>query len=397
MVKKIIFGLFVWKILVSFLALPAVFFLPLNKGFIPSVSFRVNIPYIIWIWGNFDGVHYMEIARNGYHNFQFGFFPLYPFVIQLINSGRDYGFFFPYLFIGQVISILCFFLSLFVMTKLLELDGKKRIVNIFLLSIFLFPTSFFLGSVYNDSLFLFLATTCLYFARKNKWFLSGIIGGLATLTRLNGLALFFFVLIEYIESFRNETNSKSFGQIPKFLYGLLKKSFSLKEILNKRIWSIFFIPGAFALYLSFVNNTYGNWNFVFSSMSIWKQDKTTFPLQVFWRYFKIIFLHPTLQINYWVALAELFFVFFYIFLLIFLFKKIRFSYLLFFALSIVIPSLTGTFAGMPRYGLHLYPFFLGIAILLYGKGKIYKILYFTISITLMIFCISLFTRGYFIA
>ncbi len=66
-------------------------------------------------------------------------------------------------------------------------------------------------------------------------------------------------------------------------------------------------------------------------------------------------------------------------------------------MSILIPSLTGTFAGMPRYGLHLYPFFLSVAMLLEKRPLMVKATYVAISLALLFIGICYFTRGYFFA
>jgi hypothetical protein len=132
-------------------------------------------------------------------------------------------------------------------------------------------------------------------------------------------------------------------------------------------------------------------------MDVWRQNVPTVPLQVFWRYLKIILFYPQRDIIYLVALIELFFVIFYIAIIIYSFKKIRFSYWLFLIVSILIPATTGTFAGMPRYGLHMYPLYLSVAILLSKSNTIIRIIYFLISLLLMLAAITLYTRGYFIA
>jgi Gpi18-like mannosyltransferase len=247
--------------------------------------------------------------------------------------------------------------------------------------VFLFPTSFFLGSVYNDSLFLLLASLTLLFARNKRWVIASIFGGLATLARLNGLALLPFICVEYLTQFYKDG----------------KVMWDVRAMIKDKIYAFCLIPMSFFGYLYYINSTYGSWTLVFTSMKAWNQDKITFPLQVFWRYFKIIVLHPTFKLNYWIAALEVSAVFLFIGLLIYSFKKIRFSYWVFFAVSILIPSLTGTFQGMPRYGLHLYPFFLSLTLFFEKKDNRLLFGYFTICILLELILVALFTRGYFVA
>ena len=398
MLKKIVGFFLSWKILLLFLAFLAMLIIPLNWGntYIrpfhqPNApyNYQIDPPYYIWIWANFDGAHYLSIARSGYLDFQYGFFPLYPVIIDYVHN----LFQIRYIYAGIIISNLFFLLSLFIIWALLKIDDKKKLFSLFFLILILFPTSFFYGAAYNDSLFFFLATLSIYFARRESWILASISAGIATLTRLNGLALFFLIFFEYILSIRKSFTGWSLDQ----LLASLKSQLQLSKIFKSKFYFVILIPLAFVGYLAYIQSASGSWTHLFTSMSIWNQDRFILPLQVLWRYTKIIFTASPHHLNYWIAVSELFFVFLYIFLLIFSFKKIRFSYWVFFFISILIPSFTGTFQGMPRYGLHLYPFFLSLTIFLSNQSLLKKIAYFVVSILLLFLFVGLFTRGYFVA
>lgn len=393
MFKKIL-GLFIlWKTIVYIFVFLAVLIIPLQLKFTAAMDFGVRLPYYIWVFGNFDGMHYMEIARNGYHNLEHPFFPLYPLSIKLIFSIFNlFKSYIPYLIAAQFVSNLSFIVSLYIISKLVLLDNKKKISGLILLAIIFFPTSSFYAATYNDSLFFLLATLTIYFSRRKNWIISSIFGALATLTRLNGLALIFIIIIEYF-SLENLNNSWDYKKNFKSALAFL----SFNKIIKSRILFALLIPFSFFGYLAYTHLSFGDWNLVFSSMQVWNQQHITFPGQVVWRYLKIIFTTPNIQFNYFVAILEFLFVLFYIFMLVYSYKKIRFSYWVFFAVSILIPSLTGTFQGMPRYGLHIYPLFLSMALFLEKKDLKYKIIYFAISILLMFLFTGFFTRGYFVA
>ncbi|MEK7518061.1 MAG: hypothetical protein AAB583_05965 [Patescibacteria group bacterium] len=393
MAKKITALFCFWNGLIYIFAYLATFLIPLQIKFTAALDFGLRLPYLVWIWGNFDGTHYMEIARNGYHPSENAFFPLYPLLIKfLYETFRLIGVYLPYLFSSQIISNLAFFLSLFFLYKILQIDHRENLSILIFSIIILFPTSYSYGAAYNDSLFFLLTTLTIYFARKQSFFVSSIMGALATLTRLNGLALIFIILFEYIE-LNNTANTWGF----KTFYKKIKNSLDWRIVSGKKIYAVVLIPLAFAGYLLYTHIFHGKWDLVFSSMQVWNQDTITFPLQVFWRYFKILtFVSPT-NIVYFVATIELLSVLFYIFIIIYSYKKIRLSYWIFIIISILIPSLTGTFAGMPRYALHLYPLFLGIALFLEQKSLVFKICYFTVTTVLLFLLLMLFTRGYFVA
>lgn len=396
MVKRILIAFVIWKALVYSFALPPVKLLPLQIAFTPYIFDikTLELPYLVFIWGNFDGTHYMEIARNGYHPLEHAFFPLYPILIKfLFEIFKFIDVYLPYLNSAQIISNLAFILSMFFVYRTLEIDRKSNLFLLMLFTIILFPTSYSYGAAYNDSLFFLFAILTIYFARKRSFFLSSIMGALATLTRLNGLALVFIILLEYVASNGNSVDEWSLRKFVK----KIKKAFEFRKMLSEKVFALFLIPLSFLSYLLYVHIWHGNWNLVFSSMEVWNQNKLTFPLQVFWRYLKIIFLSPAVNLNYWVAIFELSFVLFYIFIIIYSYKKIRLSYWAFFVASIITPSLTGTFAGMPRYALHLYPFFLGLSLFLSNRNIFFKAIYFTISVLLLFIFVGLFTRGYFVA
>ena len=164
-----------------------------------------------------------------------------------------------------------------------------------------------------------------------------------------------------------------------------------------KIFFILLIPFTFLDYLAYIQYKFGSWQLLFQNLAIWNQEKIVFPIQVFFRYAKIFLFHTPTAVTYWVAVIEFLFVAFYIFILIYSFKKIRLSYWIFMAISLLIPTLTGSFAGMPRYGLHLYPIFLTLAMVLDKKSTLVKLIFLTVSIALFFITLALFTRGYFIA
>lgn len=381
MLKRVLFLFSFWKILSFITIFLALYLLPFKDSFVTDIEFRKDFPYYIWIWGNFDGYHYMSIAKYGYTIFQHPFFPLYPILIslfKLIGLHRIIG--------GQIISNLSLVFGLMVSYKLLSIDKKRSSFLLFGAVLILFPTSFYYGAVYNDALFFLLATTCLYFARKRNFILASIVGAFATLARLNGLVLVFPIIFEYLIS--QGQNSLQTWSIKELKKNMISK---------KEIYFVGLIPLVFLAYLWFTDINYGSWHKVFSAMSLWDQEKVTFPLQVFWRYIKIVGLLQFNNFIYQVALLELSSVLLYIGMMIYSFKRIRLSYWLFFAFSILIPSLTGTFQGMPRYGLHLYPFFLALTLFLENRSTQVRLVYFIISLLLFLYSLIHFTRGYFIA
>src|SRR3990170_505899 len=60
----------------------------------------------------------------------------------------------------------------------------------------IFPTAYFLHIGYTESLFLALAFGSMWLARTDRWMAAGLVGGLAALTRINGLVLIPTLMVE---------------------------------------------------------------------------------------------------------------------------------------------------------------------------------------------------------
>ena len=154
-----------------------------------------KLPAWMWSFANFDGVHYLTIAKQGYSaQFTQVFFPLYPLLIKFVNL------LFPFLnpiIVSLLISNIFFLLCLIMLWKLLRLDYSIAGIKWMMLFLVFFPMSFFFGSLYTESLFLFLVFAAFYAARQKKWWLAGIFGGLASATRLVGIFLLPALLWEW--------------------------------------------------------------------------------------------------------------------------------------------------------------------------------------------------------
>lgn len=363
-------------------------------AFVPDFTAQLTLgrlqPYLVWVWGNFDGMIFMLIAGSGYSAEQLPFFPLLPLLIALVESITTL----PATYSGLLISALAFLLAQVAIFRLLKLDKQAKNYWLFLAIMLLFPTAHFYTAVYADSLFLALASGALLLARQRRWFLASLCGALAALARLNGLALFFVIGAEYLLSL--EPKLAGAWDIPLFLRTLLA-GLHPRLIVKRRIFWALLVPAAFLGYLAYIQLQFGDWRLFFTGVEVWHRDKLTFPLQTFWRYFKILFIQPRFTFVYLVALLEAAATGLYILALAWSWGRIRLSYWLMVFLHLLIPTMTGTLQGMPRYGLHLYPLFLIFMLWLKDKPKWVQLAWFAVSLALLAFYVSFYTRGYFVA
>jgi hypothetical protein len=155
-------------------------------------------------WQRFDTMHYLRIARQGYESVADSVFPpVYPLGMALI--GFLFSDFLPVgvgnLLGGLLFSNLACIGLLILLYKITaeEMDeGAARKTVLFLA---VFPTSFFLLAGYTESIFILLALGSFWSARKGRFWLAGLLGFVAALTRLTGWVLVVPLAYEYYRQF----------------------------------------------------------------------------------------------------------------------------------------------------------------------------------------------------
>lgn len=379
-------------------------------GFFPYKELLVeyNLPTWISALANFDGIHYLLIAKQGYSQWEQAFFPLYPLLIKIIS------FIIPNcLAAALLISHTSFAIGLIYFNKLLRVWGiKTSWPLLFLLS---FPTSFFFGVVYTEGLFFMLFILSLYFLYKKQYWLAGICAALSSLTRLIGIFLivpfFFHLITEKQIDFKNlkfkinpfdklRINTEQSRSIKNYIFLLLSP-----------------LLGLFS-YMSYLWITTGDPLFFFNSQPLFGANRSTHFIllpQVYYRYLKILFI-ANHNFQWYLSLFEMsVFSFVLIILVLDLMKisqqifkpsanlrglqwPITTTYFLlglniFSFINLVLPTLTGTFSSIPRYALFSLSFFLYLAQLRSKKIKVGLVVVF---VTLQIVLLSLFIQGYFV-
>jgi hypothetical protein len=85
--------------------------------------------------------------------------------------------------------------------RLVALDFDERIARRTLWALALFPTSLFFSAVYTESPFLMLTVGALLAARLRSWWLAGILGALAAITRSYGAFLILPFAVLFIQQY----------------------------------------------------------------------------------------------------------------------------------------------------------------------------------------------------
>ena len=369
-----IFKVFVfWQLaLAAVIALGARYF-PTTGAYLYSEKKVVN-PVWLWNRANFDGIHYLEIARKGYGLYQQAFFPLYPSLIRLLTfcfGRRD-------LLAGLSISWIFLVLALFFFYKLVKLEGKDELARRAIFYLLIFPTAFFFSMVYSESLFLFLVLASFYFARLKRWWLAGVLGGLASATRLPGIFLLPALSVEWWQQ-------KEVGQ------GRLKIS---------KLLPLLLIPLGLLGYMRFLQVHYQDPLMFLHVQPYFGAGRTGGKIvllyQVFWRYLKMLITVEKGTPTYFVCCLEFFTGTLFLLLTVFVYQKRWFSYFTFIALAYLTPTLTGTFSSLPRYVLILFPGFILLACWA-ERYRWVKVLYPLIALPLLIVSLLFYSRGYWLA
>ena len=159
---------------------------------------------ILQIWNYWDAPHYLDLAVLGYRAVDPGvqmidgyqrafpgdlplyivFFPLFPWLVAGVNTLLHEP-----LVSAFIVSTVA---SLFVaplLYRLVRADEGHRVALLSAWFVLIFPTAYFLHIGYTESLFLALVLGSFLAARNDRWWLAGLLGGLAALTRVNGLVL----------------------------------------------------------------------------------------------------------------------------------------------------------------------------------------------------------------
>ena len=148
------------------------------------------------MWERFDALWFLRIASGGYSSGDgsAAFFPLFPMVVRGLSwliGGHP-------LAAGLIVSNAAALGATVALYELTRSEFSVATARASVLFLTFFPTAFFLVAPYTESLFLLLALASMFAARRSKWWLAGLAGGLAALTRNLGVLLVVPLAIEAV-------------------------------------------------------------------------------------------------------------------------------------------------------------------------------------------------------
>jgi Gpi18-like mannosyltransferase len=164
------------------------------------------------LWDRWDAPHYTDIIVYGYRAVDPGnlvdphgyrqvypgdlglyivFYPLFPWLGAVVNALIHQPVWSAFIVSGIA--------SLFVAPLMYRLVRHDESPDVALRSawfLLIFPTAYFLHIGYTEALFMALVLGSFLAARIDRWWLAGLLGGLAALTRINGLVLLLALPVE---------------------------------------------------------------------------------------------------------------------------------------------------------------------------------------------------------
>jgi Gpi18-like mannosyltransferase len=306
----------------------------------PGTHVAASSNPLLAVWGRWDAVHYLDIARRGYYGTDMAFFPLYPALIWLV--GASIG---SQLIAGLLISNAAFLFGLLFFYKLIEHQYNRTIARRAILYVSIFPTAFFFGAVYTEALFFALTVASFYNIREHKWLTAGVLGALAALTRVEGVLLFApYVMEAFVPS--------GIGTSFKTLTGRLR---SLRILTGALL-----IPLGLATYMAILWVLRGDPLYFSHVQSHWNRHLAP-PWVSVWHTAHVMLTSHVATTVAGQAL-ELGFTALMIGVLIGGFRRLRASFSAYMALSILVPMSTASLMSMPRFALVLFPMFAILAI-----------------------------------
>ena len=249
---------------------------------------------------------------------------------------------------GIIVSNLMLAVASIYLWLLVKLEFDEATARRAVLYLLVFPMTLFLSAVYSESIFLAFVIASFYHARKGQWWLAGILGAGAALSRPTGIMLAVGLAAEYA----------------------LQCEFNWRK-LRPNVLAIALVPLALASFLGYLHYAQGSATAMVQSQQAWGLQ-----WQSQWR--TLPFFQKGLEVRG--TIIDLAFTFAYAALVIAVAFRMRASYAIYSAAYLFFITMWGSLESVSRYGLGLFPVIILLAT--FGKNPVFDRIYLPCSAAL---------------
>lgn len=352
-------------------------------GAVLAADYFYNGSFALDTWaGNWDGGWYRSIVESGYssgpidHQTNVAFFPLLPTLVWLVSKVS----LLPVVWAGMLVSTVSFAAALVMLWHFVNKFFTRKVAVWTLLIAAFNPFSLYFGMVYTESLFLLLAVTTFWFIYNKHWWWAAFFAGLATATRSVGVALSVAVIVGWFASGlrKKKVRAPWFVWLPK-MFALTVLSLSGLIIFSWYMWRHTGDPAAYSTVQQFWPGRGGLANVGAELVYLWEH--------------KVVNMQYALTVMWYVSGAIAFVG------LALIIRMRQWLMALYSAIALSLPVIFGTFTGMNRYVLVVFPVFIAYAALVIKWPGWLQVVVLALSIAALGGVIFLMAdpRGFFIA
>lgn len=341
------------------------------------------------LWERWDVLWYLRIADHGYTWFSppiqsdVAFFPLYPLSMHVTSVVTAL----PAFESGLLVSNCCFLAALYVLHRLVLLDFDADTADRAVYYLAVFPTALFFFTAYSEALYMLCCVGCVYALRLRRWWLAGLCGMAACLTRQLGIALIIPYFLELYSTLRREQR---------------------RGILQQAVPAMLLIPAGILSYMTYLQLRFGDAMLFLRAQQAWHRV-FALPWQgVLDDANRIV--HPAMQFSPHTrnslatqSLLDVVFVLLFVYLIAWGSTRLRLSYTAYASTVFLAVLMTPTASpGQPlallsisRFEVTLFPPFIALAVL--GRSRAMDKLITILSVGLLALFTVVFVRGRWIA
>lgn len=341
----------------------------LITGILSAIAFKkwsFSLFQIFDLFFKWDSYSYSSIVENGYSFIpgelsQIAFFPLYPLLVKVFSLILSHP-----KAVGFVISNTALFFACIYLYKLAKLDFNKSVAIKSVLFMLIAPASIYFSIFYTEGLFLFLAISSFYYARKKNWLTASILGFFLSLTRPVGFLIFIPLVMEYLN-----IDFHSFK---------IKREKIKKDILYLLLVPAGLLSYAFYLYIKFKDPLA-----YFHVQAKWGREMSIPLFGIFSDFGDYGLDYQILAVG---AMVLTLILIIYLFL-----SRARLSYIIYSFLLFVFPLSTNLAMSIPRFYGVIFPIYFALA-LLTEKNKYLDYLIIILSVAFLSLITTIFVNGW---